>query len=89
MAAPYKISKSFRVGEDFAVLTSGGPYDLTAQSGKPDRCIRRLLCPSATTISLMKNASGVDAPPGAVPAGTVIDADISAITVNATVLVFW
>lgn|GEM_PF-6168219 len=89
LTAPYSISRSIRVGEDFETLTSGGPYDLTARAGKPQRCIRRLWCPSETTISLMKNSSGVDSPPGAVPSGSTIDADISSITVDATVVVFW
>jgi hypothetical protein len=86
---PPAISRSRRIGEDFEVLAAGGPYDLTSRSGKPQRCIRRLMCPNATTISLMKNTAGVDSPIGAVPAGTTIDADVSALTVDATVMVVW
>lgn len=88
--APFSISKSLRVGEDFAVLAAG-THDLTAQSGKPQgRCVRRVHCYNAATITSLKNASGVDTAPGAVPAGTVFDLDASSIVfTGGPIMVLW
>lgn len=85
---PHKVSPSLRVGESFRSLAAG-THNLVALSGGLNCCARRVHCLSATTISLLRDPEGVDSPPGAVPAGTVIDADVSEITVNATVMVFW
>jgi hypothetical protein len=90
MPAPYKISKSERVGEDMAPLTAG-THDLTAQSGKPERCVRRVMCLAATTFTVLQNSKGVNcAPAAAFPEGSVIDGDVSAITfTGGPVLVLW
>lgn len=87
--APFPISKSLRVGEDFAILAAG-TFDLTAQSGKPARCVRRVHCYNAATITSLKNAGGVDTAPGAVPAGTVFDVDASSIVfTGGPIMVCW
>ena len=39
--------------------------------------------------TLLKNAQGVDAPPGAVFEGFTCDADVSVITSSAAIMVFW
>ncbi len=91
MPAPFSISKSIRVGEDFTALAAGD-YDLTAQAGRPERCVRRILVLVAATFSVMSNSAGVNgaAVGTAVPAGTMIDADISAISfTGGPVQVFW
>ncbi len=73
------ISRSIRVGEKFAVLTAG-TYDLTAVSGKPATCARRIHCYNAAAITMLKDPGGTDSPPGSVTAGTVFDADFGDIT---------
>lgn len=84
------ISRSLRVGEKFETLAAGGPYLLYARTDKQPTCARRIQCLAATTITLMKDSGEVDSPPGAVAAGTVIDADISAITfTGGPILVLW
>jgi hypothetical protein len=90
MPAPFPISKSLRVGEAFETLTAGA-YDLTARPNKPRRCARRVTVLVAGNITLLKDAGGVDSPPGAVYQGLVIDADVSSITTTggAVVLVAW
>jgi hypothetical protein len=84
------ISRSLRVGEDLAPLTDGA-HDLTAQTGKPARCARGVLCLSAITFTVLANSKGTNcAPAAAVPAGTEIMADLSAITfTGGEVLAFW
>lgn len=82
------ISRSQRVGEDFEVLAAG-TYTLYNRSGKPQTCVRRVQALADGTISMLKNSGEVDSPPGAVTAGTQIDADISALTCSAAVMVFW
>ncbi len=84
-----RINHSRRVGEAFETLAAGTYADLTARANRPQTCIRRLQCLTATNISVMADAQGRNSAPGSVPAGTTIDADISAITVDQTVLVFW
>jgi hypothetical protein len=77
------------VGEDFEVLAAG-TYTLYNRSGKPPVCVRRVQALVAATITSLKNSGEVDAAPGAVDAGTVIDADVSAITfTGGPVMVFW
>lgn len=67
-----------------------GAYTLYNRSGKPDRCVRRVYCYNAATITVMKNSGDVDSPPGAVPAGTIFDADVSAITfIGGPIFVEW
>jgi hypothetical protein len=83
------ISRSTRVGEKFETLTAGA-YTLYDRSGKPATCARRIQCLAATTITVLKDPGEIDSPPGAVAAGTVIDADVSAITfTGGPVLALW
>jgi hypothetical protein len=63
--------------------------DLTTISGKPARCARRIVALAAGNWTLLKNAQGVDAPPGAVPQNFVHDADTSVITSSAAIMVYW
>jgi len=87
MATP--VNDSVNVGSSFETLPAAAYPDLAARTGRPATCIRRVQCFGATTISVMKGPTGLDSPPGLVPAGTVIDANISAITADVAILVFW
>lgn len=84
------ISKSERVGEEFDTLTAGA-HNLAALSGKPALCVRRVWCIAETTFTVLADHAGTnEAPAVAIPAGTMIDADISAITfTGGPVMVFW
>ncbi len=77
--ATHRINRSTRVGEAFKTLAAG-TYALDAVSGRPAACVRRVQCYNAATITSMKDPSENDDAPGAVPAGTIFDADVSAIT---------
>jgi len=83
------ISRSERVGEDFHYAATATALDLTAISGKPARYPRRIVAMAAGNWTLLKNAQGVDSPPGAVFAGFVHDADTSVITSSAAIMVYW
>ncbi len=87
--SPKLISKSQRVGEDFAYYASAAALDLTTVSGKPQRCARRIVALAAGNWTLLKNGYEVDSPPGAVYQGFVHDADTSAITSTAAIIVYW
>jgi hypothetical protein len=63
--------------------------DITTISGKPTRCARRIVALAAGNWTLLKNAQGVDAPPGAVFEGFTHDADTSVITSDAPIMVYW
>jgi hypothetical protein len=84
------ISWSQRVGEAMAALTSGA-HDLTAISGKPARAARRVICLTEVTFTTFADASGTNcAPSTALPAGTVIDSDVSAIEfASGECWIFW
>jgi len=77
--ATHRINRSLRVGEAFETLVAG-TYQLDARPNKPTACVRRVHCYNAATITSMKDPGENDDAPGAVPAGTVFDLDVSAIT---------
>lgn len=89
MAAPYPINPSQRVGEDFKFYATATAVDLTAVSGKPPRCARRIVAMAAGNWTLLKGASGVDEAPGAVFQGFMHDADTAVLTSDAAVMVYW
>ena len=88
MPAPFPINKSTRTGEAFEFLAAG-TYDLTARSGKPQRCARRVVAMAAQNFTLLKDSGGNDSPPGAVYSGFIHDADTSAITCSGAIGVYW
>ncbi len=87
--AVHEISRSLRVGEKFAVLAAG-THALDALSGKPLTCIRRLQVLVDCNVSALADPGETASAPGALTAGTVIDADASSITfTGGPVMVFW
>ena len=80
--------------ERLAPLTqTGNPWrpsalDLTAVSGKPQRCARRIVFLAAGTATLLKDSGGHDEPTP-VLAGDIHDADTSAITCATAFRVYW
>jgi len=87
--ATHRINRSKRVGEAFKTLVAG-TYALDAIAGRPTACVRRVHCYSAATITSLKDPGENDDAPGAVPAGTVFDLDVSAITfTGGPIMVAW
>ena len=85
-----RVNNSIRVGEDFAFFATATALDLTTISGKPQLlCARRIVAMAAGNWTVLQNAEGVDAAPGAVPAGFVHDADTKVITSSAAIMVYW
>ena len=88
MSAPFPILFDGRTYQAFAFLGAGS-HDLTAITGKPQRCARRVVALVAGNWTALVDSSGVDSPAGAVPEGYVHDAHTSAITCSAAVAIYW
>lgn len=83
-----QINKSERTGEAFEFLAAGA-YTLYNRTGKPACCARRVIAMAAGNWTVLKDSGENDSPPGAVLAGFVFDADVSAITCSAAIMVVW
>lgn len=86
--APFPANPSVRVSEAMKYCVAG-TYALCTQSGKPPYCARRIMALEDQNITSLKGTDGVEEAPGAVTAGTCIDADISSFTCSGRCLVFW
>jgi len=88
--AARRVSRETGVGKAWKKLTAG-TYALDAQSGKPTHCARRIVVLVAGDITLLKDSSETDDPPGAVFQGFVHDGDTADITITGAtvVMVYW
>lgn len=68
---------------------AAGAYTLYNRSGRPQVCPRRITILADGNLTVLKDASEVDSPPGAVTAGMVFDGDYSAVTCSAAIYVQW
>lgn len=81
-------SPSLRVGEDFEYLPAG-TYTLYNRPNKPARCPRLITAMAVGSWTMLKNSGEADSPPGAVYQGYRHEADVSAITCTAGIMVVW
>ena len=76
------------VGRAWKYYASAVALDLTAVSGKPQRCARRIVFLAAGTATLLKDSGGNDEPTPVLE-GDIHDADTSAISCATAFRVYW
>ena len=86
---PAEKSYAESVGDAFEFFASAADVNLTTRPNKPQRAARRIVAMAAGNWTLLKDAEGVDSPPGAVFQGYMHDAHTTAITSTGAIMVVW
>lgn len=90
MSAVAKITNSDKVGQTWKYYAGGaGLVDLTAVSGKPQACVRRIVFLAAGNVAHLKDSGGNDEPITGVLAGQIHDANTSAIDSAVAFVAYW